>query len=98
MKVTWSPLAIERVLEIAAWIAAERPDAAEKLVDGIFAAVERLREFPESGRKVPEFERPELREIIYRKYRIVYRTESDVVEILTVRHSLQLLEESDLGE
>jgi toxin ParE1/3/4 len=98
VNIAWSPLAIERILEIAAWIATDRRDAGEKLVEGIFAAVERLREFPESGRQVPEFERPELREVIYRKYRIIYRTESDLVEILTVRHSLQLLDEHDLGE
>lgn len=98
MKVIWSPLAIERVLEIAAWIAADRPKSAERLVEGFFAAVERLSAFPESGRKVPEFDRPELREIIYRKYRIVYTTGSDLVKILTVRHSLQLLNADDLGE
>jgi toxin ParE1/3/4 len=95
--VTWSPLAIERVAEIAAWIAADRPSAAEDLVAGIFDVVERLSAFPLSGRAIPEFERPELREIMYRRYRIVYRTTQDRVEILTVRHSLQLLDENDLG-
>jgi plasmid stabilization system protein ParE len=58
--------------------------------------VERLSELPESGREVPEFERPELREIIFRQYRIIYRRRADFVEVLTVRHSLQLLDEQDL--
>lgn len=98
MNIIWSPLAIGRVHEIAAWVAADRPATAHRLADGIFAAVERLGDFPESGRAVPEFERPDLREIVYRKLRIIYRTGPDLVEILTVRHSLQYLDESHLGE
>jgi toxin ParE1/3/4 len=96
VKVIWSPLAIERVVEIADWIAASRPQAASELVEGLFMAVERLTEFPEIGRQVPDFERPDLREIVYRRYRIIYRVRSDRVEILTVRHSLQDLEDDDL--
>lgn len=98
MIVIWSPLAIGRVAEIAAWIAEDRPGAADDLVDGIYKAVQRLSEFPLIGREVPESGRPEIHEIIYRKYRIVYRTTRDRVEILTVRHSLQLLDENDVDE
>jgi toxin ParE1/3/4 len=96
--VIWSPLALERVAEIAAWIAAERPTVAERMVTELFGAVKRLSRFPESGRQVPEFDRPELREVIHRGYRIVYRLAEDHVAILTVRHSLQQLEGGDLAE
>jgi toxin ParE1/3/4 len=96
--VRWSPLAVERVVEIGEWIAADRPTAAGRVVEGLFAAVERLADFPESGRQVPEFERPDIREIIYREFRIIYRVNVDHVGILTVRHSLQLMDEADLGE
>jgi hypothetical protein len=34
----------------------------------------------------------------HRKYRIIHRTEADFVEVLTVRHCLQLLDEDDLDE
>jgi plasmid stabilization system protein ParE len=96
VKIFWSPLAIERVLEIAAWIATDRPEVAERVVDGIFEAVERLAKFPRSGRQVPEFERPEIRELIHRPYRIIYRVGPNRIDILTVRHSVQLLDEEDL--
>ena len=96
MKIVWSPLAIERVVEIAAWIAADRPEAADRLVGGIFAAVERLAKFPHSGREVPEFGRPDVREVIHRSYRIIYRLESGRVAVRTVRHSFQLIDEDDL--
>ena len=94
MTATWSPLAVERVAEIADWIAADSTRAARELVETIFSAVRRLQDFPESGRKVPELGRPDLREIICRKYRIIYRIREKRIDILTVRHSLQLLEEN----
>jgi toxin ParE1/3/4 len=97
MTIIWSPLALERVAEIASWIATERPSAAKRMVTDLFAAAKRLSRFPESGRRVPEFDRPELREVIHRGYRIVYHVAEDHVAILTVRHSLQLMQPEDLG-
>ncbi len=64
MKLTWSPLAIERISEIAEYIAQDKPTTAEKWVDKIFNLVERLSEFPESGRVVPEIDNKMFREII----------------------------------
>jgi len=48
--------------------------------------------FPEIGRIVPEYADPKMREIIYRNYRIVYRIEERIVEIITVFHGSKLLE------
>ena len=57
--------------------------------------VERLSEFPESGRMVPEIKRKAFRELIYGNYRVIYRYEHGEVSILTVRHGRQIL---PLGE
>ncbi|MCH8533411.1 MAG: type II toxin-antitoxin system RelE/ParE family toxin [Saccharospirillum sp.] len=54
MRIVWSPLALERVEDIAQYIAEDKPGAAVEWVDGIFDTVERLADFPESGRVVPE--------------------------------------------
>jgi len=54
MKIIWSPFAIERVSEIAQYIANDNPIAADKWVEAIFKAVKRLEIFPSSGRYVPE--------------------------------------------
>lgn len=77
-------------MEIAEQIATDRPMAADDWLEEIFGAVERLDEFPRSGRMVPELQRPEVREIIHEGYRIIYRTEPHAISILTVRHSRQL--------
>jgi toxin ParE1/3/4 len=91
MKVVWSPLALERVEEIADYIAADNVDAARAFLIDMFAAVGRLGRFPQSGRAVPEVNRPDVREIIFRKYRVVYRLARQQVSILTVRHGKQRL-------
>ena len=98
MKIVWSPLAIRRAYEAAAYIAGDRPEAALRWLDGLFEVTDRLERFPESGRIVPEIGLPEFREVVYRKaYRVIYRVEQKRVSILTVRNFAQLLDESEMG-
>ena len=91
MRLIWSPLAVEQISEIAGYIARDNPIAAEKWVTNIFAMVERLSEFPESGRLVPEMRNIMFREIINGNYHVIYKYENSTVSILTVRHGKQLL-------
>ena len=55
--------------------------------------LEQAREFPESGRVVPEFGRDEIRELIEWPYRLVYRVDADAIEVLSVLHGRQDLHE-----
>ena len=91
MRVIWSPLALERLNEIADYIAENNLEAAKLFVLDVFGVVDRLKTFPNSGRVVPEVKRQNLREIIFKNYRVVYRVERKRVSILTVRHGKQLL-------
>ena len=43
-----------------------------------------LEKFPEIGRKVPETDDPNIRELIFQNYRIIYRIFNDVVQIIAV--------------
>lgn len=95
MKLVWSALALERVSEIAEFIARNRPNAAAEWVETIFASVERLERFPESGRSVPESHRSDLREVVHGDHRVIYRTDPDGVVVLTVRHARQELHSDD---
>ncbi len=94
MKLAWSPLALDRVAEIARYIANDNPAAAERWVNDLFDAVARLSEHPESGRVVPEIGVPRIRELIFGANRVIYSV-TDRVELLTVRRGSQLL---DVGE
>jgi len=91
MTILWSPLALDRVSEIAGYIAQDKPAAAEKWVRAIFSKVEQLEISPELGRVVPEIGNIQFRELICSNYRIIYRIEQDRISILTIRHGRQLL-------
>jgi len=56
MTVDWTEFALDRVDEIAAHNAEDDRDAAVRWTIGLFETVDRLSEFPESGRMVPELE------------------------------------------
>ncbi len=64
---------------------------ARVFTERLLAAAGRLREFPLSGRVVPEKRRDDVREVFVRNYRIVYRVGADLVEILTIHHGARLL-------
>ena len=91
MKILWSPLAIDRASEIAGYIAQDNPDAAESWINTVFKKVEHLKEFPKSGRIVPETDNTTIRELVYGNYRIIYRVEERRLSVLTVRHGKQVL-------
>ncbi len=88
-RLIWSPSARFDLHEISAYIAEADPIAAAKFIRGIFNTVERLPCFPESGRIVPDFGDPSIREVIRRPCRIVYRIRhsDEVVEIIRVWHA-----------
>jgi len=96
MRIIWSPLAMERVVEYGEYIAQDNPKAAAEWVEGVIEEVERLKDYPEQGRMVPEVKRSDVREIFFKGHRIVYRVESKHIFILTVRHTRRLLDPKEL--
>ena len=98
MSVTWSREASENLIEIEDFIARDSLERAVRFIDALIDHAEAiLADNPRSGRVVPETGNPDMRELIYRGYRIVYRLKGDVPEILTVfeGHRLLRLNESD---
>ena len=84
IELLWSPRSVADLEEIRAFIEVDSSAWADLTVRRLVAAVERLREFPDSGRMVPERQQPTLREVISGKYRVVYRRTPNLVEIATV--------------
>jgi toxin ParE1/3/4 len=82
----WTESALADVEGIVAYIGRDSPHYAALTAERIVESVERLGEFPLQGRVVPEFDDPDLREVFWRDYRIVYRVESDRVAIVAVVH------------
>jgi toxin ParE1/3/4 len=87
-KIVWTLRSREDLRDIASFIAKDNPPAAFKLGELIFARVDTLEKFPELGRVVPERNQPNIREIVVKNYRIVYRLrpKEKLLEILRVWH------------
>ena len=84
MKVVWTATAVSRLEEIEDYIAADDPAAAVRFVDALIEAGDSLAENPSRGRSVTELPASGLREIVHRRYRLVYRVAASRIEILTV--------------
>jgi plasmid stabilization system protein ParE len=69
---------------IAEYIAEDNETAAADWVRRLRTQARRAIRFPRSGRVVPEFEREDLREFIFRGYRIVYLVRDKDLCVLTV--------------
>jgi toxin ParE1/3/4 len=65
---------------------------AEIFANRAFAATDRLAMFSSSGRIVPEFERADVREVIFGNYRIMYQVLPDVVEVVAFVHGSRALD------
>mgnify|MGYP000173896561 FL=1 len=96
MEIEWSPLATERVIEIAGKIALDKPDVAMEWASRIFDSAKKLREYPRLGRIVPEIQEEDYRELIEGNYRIIYLVSASKISVLTVRHGKQLLSAEEL--
>lgn len=90
-KVTWALEARARLEDIESFIAQENATAAKETVVAILARARQLQTAPLSGRQVPDYREDDLRELLERPYRIIYRVKHDSVEVLTVMHYRQLL-------
>jgi len=91
VKIKWSRNAIGDLKEICRFIASDSSFYARIFKDRVFEVVEHLRIYPELGRTVPESEDSEVRELIYKGYRIIYQEKEDWLEIIAVIHGSRLL-------
>ena len=98
VKVKWSKESLEDLKNIAKFIALDSYYYAKVFVGKIVSTVEHLEYFPHVGRKVPELDDQNVREIIYKDYRIIYQVESDFIEILTVIHGSRLLKKNNFAD
>jgi len=88
-KLIWAPSARFDLKDITSYISEASPQSAIRFVKSIFNNIEQLIKFPESGRIVPEFDDPCIRELIRKPCRIIYRIKSkeNIIEIVRVWHA-----------
>lgn len=90
-QIRWSLTASTDLQEIEDFIARDSVFHAVTFVDCIVESTATLLKTPHIGRVVPEFNRQDLREVIFRGYRIVYLVQNDEVLILRIVHGARNL-------
>jgi toxin ParE1/3/4 len=96
MRVVWSDRALERVEEIADYIAQDSPMAAARWAKSLFDEVERLGDFPEMGKPGRDIATPGIRELILGDFRIFYEVGADI-DVHSVRRASQLIDEDEFA-
>lgn len=97
-RIVWADPALDDLEEIAEYIELDDEGAAKRLVRRVFETVERLRDFPDSGRRPPELGRSRYRELVVDPCRIFYRHDNERVYVLYVMRSERELRNFILSE
>ncbi|WP_392386892.1 type II toxin-antitoxin system RelE/ParE family toxin [Marinomonas primoryensis] len=81
-QIIWTEPALDNLNDIAEYIAVSNPYAARQLVESVFSKVQRLEQFPDSGRIPEEIATLNYREIVVNPCRVFYKVDNDSVYIL----------------
>ena len=84
MKLLWTDRSRRDLLSIGRFIAEDNPKAARAWVEKLRERAREAAEMPLVGRVVPERSDENIREVIVRNYRLVYRVYEDTLLLLTV--------------
>ena len=92
-RLRWTPRARRDLFEIGRYIARDDPKAARRWVRQLRERAHEATVAPLGGRRVPELGRNDIREVLLRSYRIVYRVLGREVHVLTIFEGHRLLPE-----
>ena len=91
VSIIWTESSNSDLIDIKEYISRDSEFQAELLVEAIFTKVQILSKFPEIGKAVPELPGTGYRELLFKRYRIIYRFSHSDIFILSIHHSARLL-------
>lgn len=91
VKIEWSKISNYDILQIYSYIYQDSIYYAVNTIDGIAKRTDNLEIFPYMGRKVPEYDIYNIRELIYKSYRIIYEVQLNKIIIHRIWHSARIL-------
>ncbi|MFH1970293.1 MAG: type II toxin-antitoxin system RelE/ParE family toxin [Verrucomicrobiota bacterium] len=86
MSVHWTDTAQAHLDAIHAYIAQDSAEYANRTIDRLTRRSQQIADFPLSGRRVPEYDMDQVREVIETPYQIIYHIKPDQIDILAVIH------------
>lgn len=90
-ELTWSWKARVDIIQVFNYIVEDSLYYSIKTVTEISQIVDDLKMWKYMGRKVPEYDTHNIRELIYKSYRIIYEIKSSEILIQRIWHSSRLL-------
>ncbi len=90
-RIHWTLQASSDLEEIFEYVKKDSPAAAVAVVTQLVTAIDQLESYPQSGRTVPEFDNPAIRELIRGSYRVVYRLWQSDVQLVRIHHAARPL-------
>lgn len=91
-RLTWSRRALQDLEAIAEYVSQDSPAYAKNVVRNVVNQTKMLARFPRAGRKVPEFDDENIREVLAYSYRVIYEVGREEITIAAVIHGKRLLE------
>ena len=86
MIVCWTDTAQAHLDAIYAYISNDSSEYALRMVDRLTRRSQQIADVPLSGRRVPEYDIDQIREVIEGPYRIIYHIKADQIDVLAVLH------------
>lgn len=85
MNVVWSDEALYALVALEIRLAERYSDEkAAQIIDELVQRIDRLQDHPQLGRAVPEYGQWQLRELVDKWNRVLYRLRPDAIEIVTI--------------
>ena len=78
-RVVWSPEALADLADIYHYVKLDNQDAAKNVADKLRNMAKSIPDNPEIRQKCPEHNREDLRQRLYKKYRMIYQLVGDEV-------------------
>jgi len=89
MNVHWTNHALNQLFEIYSYISQDSKFYATKVIDDLTKTSKNLEKYSHIGRKVPEINNDNIREIIHGHYRIIYKINEKRIDIIALIHTAQ---------
>ena len=92
VEIEWSTNSQKDLNEIIDYIAQDSLEFALTFYEEVKEKLKNLIDFPKMGRIVPELNNPNIRELIFRSYRLVYRILEDKIQVVRIIHGARILD------
>ena len=92
VEIEWSPTAKNDLNVIIDYIAQDSLEYALSFYEEVREKLENLNNFPKMGRVVPELDDINIRELLFRNYRLIYRNFGEKIQIIRVIHGSRILD------